>query len=386
MTRVAVSPDMLRWARERANLEVEDLLSRFAKLPEWEVGKIQPTLKQLEKFAKAVYVPFGLLFLREPPREDLPIPDFRTFDNKKVVRPSPNLLDMLYACQERQSWYRDFAQMNRQPQLSFVGSAKLADKPEDVATDIREAIGFTMDARLKYATWEDALRLFIRNAENVGILVMVSGVVFSNNNRKLDTKEFRGFALADYLAPLVFVNGADSKSGQMFTLAHEIAHLWLNATGISNASATPVTGFRKEEVWCNAVAAELLVPMNLLRPILRNHDDETLEQSVSRLVKYFKVSTLVMLRRLLDAGWLEKPEFDWAWEREKAHLNEIAERSGSGGDFYRTTISRVSRNFTEALVISTLEGQTLYRDAFRMLGISKTETFNNLGREVGIPL
>ncbi len=386
MTRVAVSPDMLRWARERASLDVEDLLSRFAKLPEWETGQIQPTLKQLEKFAKAVYVPFGYLFLHEPPKEELPIPDFRTFDNKKVTRPSPNLLDMIYACQERQSWYKDFAQISWQSARDFIGSVTLADKPEVVATRIREAIGFNLDVRLECKTWEDALRLFIRKADEAGILVMVSGVVFSNNNRKLNPKEFRGFALADTLAPLVFVNGADSKSGQMFTLAHELAHIWLNATGISNASAAPVTGFRKEEVWCNAVAAELLVPMNLLRANLLERDEETIEQAVARLVKYFKVSTLVMLRRLLDAGWLKQSEFDRAWAMEKARLDEIAERTGSGGDFYRTTIARVSHRFTQAIVSSTLEGQTLYRDAFRMLGVSRTETFNNLGREVGVML
>ena len=211
---------------------------------------------------------------------------------------------------------------------------------------------------------------------------MVSGVVLSNNNRKLDPEEFRGFALADTQAPLVFINGSDSKSAQMFTLAHELAHLWLGATAISNASAAPVAGFRREEVWCNAVAAELLVPLVTLQADLVV--DEALDDAVARLTRRYKVSSLVILRRLLDAGWLTRTAFEAAWAAERGRLRAIAERNGGGGDFYRTTLSRVSRRFARALVESTLEVQTLYRDAFRMLGVAKTETFNHIGQEVGV--
>lgn len=384
MTRVAVAPRMFRWARERAKLEPDDLLHRFKKLPEWEEGDTQPTLKQLEAFAKAVHVPVGYLFLPSPPEENLPVPDFRTFDNREVIRPSPNLLDTLYSCQERQAWYRDFAQITQETPRAFVGSATLSLAPETVANRIREKLGFEIEARRDCPTWTEALRLFIQQADHAGVLVMVSGVVLSNNRRKLDPQEFRGFALADALAPLVFINGSDTKAGQMFTLAHELAHLWLGASGVSNASVAPLHGFSREEVWCNAVAAELLVPLVALRPLLQR--GETVEDAMSRLARHFKVSTLVILRRLLDAEWLQRDAFERAWEQERLRLREIADRAGGGGDFYRTTIARVSRRFTRALVSSTLEGQTLYRDAFRMLGVSKTETFNNLGREAGVML
>lgn len=384
MTRAAVKPEIIQWARQRAFIEPEDLLARFPKYMEWEAGDTQPTLKQLEKFAKAVYVPVGYLFMDRPPQEELPIPDFRTLDNKQIHAPSPNLLDVVYNCQERQAWFKEFAQITRQPKLPFIGKANLSMKPVDVAQDIRDTIGFTLEARAACKTWEDARRLFIQKADEAGILVMVSGVVLSNNNRKLDTEEFRGFALSDAQAPLIFINGSDSKSGQMFTLAHEIAHLWLNSTGVSNAGAAPLNGFSKEEVWCNAVAAELLVPLQALKNEIR--EDEQLDKMIARLIKVFKVSTLVMLRRLLDAEFLNKEEFGRAWAYERARLKEIVEKGGGGGDFYRTTVSRVSKRFTQALITSTLEGQTLYRDAFRMLGVSKTSTFNNLGREVGVML
>ena len=134
-------------------------------------------------------------------------------------------------------------------------------------------------------------------------------------------------------------------------------------------------------MWCNRVAAELLVPLAALRSTLQR--DELLPDALSRLARTFKVSPLVILRRLLDANWLTRERFDAAWAQERQRLRTLVQ-GGSGGDFYRTTLARVSRRFASALVVSTLEGQTLYRDAFRMLGVSKTETFNNLGREVGV--
>jgi len=358
-------------------------VERFKKLPEWESGETRPTLKQMEVFARAVHVPIGYLFLSQPPEEPVPIPDFRTFAGQTVTRPSPNLLDTIYTCQERQSWYRDFARVTRQPERAFVGSATLETPPETVAAEMRATLGFDLTSRRDCATWTHAVRQFIHQADEAGVLIMVSGVVMSNNRRRFDPAEFRGFALSDPLAPLIFVNGADTKAAQMFTLAHELAHLWLGASALSNLEAAPRPGFPREEMWCNAVAAELLVPLAALRAELQ--EDEPLADALLRLARVFKVSTLVVLRRLLDAGWIDRARFDITWAAEVEHLRHLTQQGGSGGgDFYRTTLSRVSHRFARALVVSTLEGQTLYRDAFRMLGVSKTATFNNLGREVGV--
>ena len=382
MIRVPVNPKLLRWARERAGVSQEDLAPKFRKLPEWEEGQAKPTLKQAEALARALHVPVGYLFLSKPPEEVIPIADFRTFAGYAFTRPSPNLLDMIYACQERQSWYRDFARVAGEPDLDFVGSASVNASPETVAAQIRETLAFDLAARRECPTWAAALRLFIRQAEEVGVLVMVSGIVMSNSRRRLDPIEFRGFALCDPLAPLIFVNGQDTKAAQMFTLAHELAHVWLGVSALSNLGAAPGPGFRNEEVWCNAVAAELLVPLHTLESEVRRN--EPLPEALPRLARTFKVSTLVILRRLLDAGWLSRDRFDAAWAQENERLRTLIQADSGGGDFYRTTVARVGRRFARALVASTLEGQTLYRDAFRMLGVKKAETFNNLGHEAGV--
>lgn len=382
MTRVAVQPEMFRWARSRARLEVGALLRRFPKLEAWEAGEMQPTVRQLESFAKATHAPIGYFFLPEPPDEPLPIPDFRTVADRPIARPSPDLLDTVYACQQRQDWYRDNARMTGETPLEFVGSLDFRIAPELAAARLRDALGFSVEERSVCATWSEALRAFIGQADRLGILVMVSGVVMSNNTRRLDPEEFRGFALSDPLAPLVFINGADSKAAQMFTLAHELAHVWLGQTALSDASAD-MAPENTTERWCNRVAAELLVPMETFRVELMV--DEPVPETLKRLARHFKVSSLVILRRLFDAGRIGRDAFFAFYRQEMERLQALEHRGTGGGDFYRTTAARVSKRFARTLVESTLEGRTLYRDAFRMLGITKTSTFNELGRSLGLP-
>ena len=379
MNRVPVQPKLLRWARERAGYGADALTGRFPKLEDWESGEVCPTFKQLEAFAKAMNTPVGFLFLAEPPVECVPIPDFRTVANVHVGNPSLDLLDTVYLCQQRQDWYREFARSMHEPALGFVGSARVEDDIVETATTMRHSLGFDLEERRRLATWTDALRRFIDQADGLGVLVMVSGVVGSNNRRGLDPQEFRGFALADPLAPLVFVNGADTKAAQMFTLAHELAHLWLEQSGVSDAEARAIPD-QEVERWCNLVAAELLVPLSALRDELDARAD--LQDELQRLARRFKVSTLVIIRRIHDAGRLTRDELWTAYDAQLARLRALPK--GSGGDFYLTLGTRVSKRFARAMVTSTLEGRTAFTETFRLLGLKKMKTFNQLGRSLGV--
>jgi Zn-dependent peptidase ImmA (M78 family) len=379
MDRVPVKPEMLRWARERAGRSAASLLEKLPQVEAWERGEASPTLKQLESFAKATHTPIGYLFLQEPPSERVPIPDFRTLGNELLDRPSPDLLETVYICQQRQEWYRDFARSVGEEPLPFVSSARLTSSVEATAARVRHALGFDLEERRRIPTWTDALRRFIEQADALGILVMCSGVVLNNNHRPLDPEEFRGFAMADDLAPLVFINGADTKAAQMFTLAHELAHIWIGRSAVSDAQALSLPENHVER-WCNQVAAELLVPLAMLSAEYQKGEDLRVE--MERLAKRFKVSTLVILRRIHDAGGLTREALRHAYQEELERLRSL--RRGSGGNFYLTQAARVSKRFARALVVSTLEGQTLHRDALRMLGFSKLETFRELGRSVGV--
>lgn len=379
MERAAIKPTLLRWAYERAGLEARDLERRFPRLTSWEAGETQPTLKQVEAFAKATSTPVGFLFLQEPPVEQVPIPDFRAMANVRIAHPSPDLLETIYICQQRQEWFRDYARSVGEAPLGFVGSASARDEVVEAANRIRTALRFDVNERRRMPTWTDALRNFIEQADGLGILVMCNGVVHNNNHRHLDPEEFRGFAMADDLAPLVFINGADTKAAQMFTLAHELAHIWLGQSAVSDAQPAIIPD-QAVERWCNQVAAELLVPLGSMR---RAYDaDADLPSETNRLARRFKVSTLVILRRMHDAGGLRRQEFWDAYSAEVERLRAIPR--GSGGNFYLTQAARVSKRFAAALVTSTLEGHTLYNEAFRMLGFAKQATFKELGRTLGV--
>jgi Zn-dependent peptidase ImmA (M78 family) len=381
--RVEIKPDLILWACERSGRSIDSLAQKqsFRKLPAWISGEANPTLRQLENFARVTQTPFGYFFLPQPPKESVPIPDLRTIGNKHIGYPSPDLLETMYICQQRQEWYQDFSRSTGESPLPFVGSATLESDVVDVSLSIRKVLGFDVEERRSIPTWTEALRRFISQADSIGIMVMVSGIVGSNTHRSLNPKEFRGFALANPLAPLVFINGKDTKAAQMFTLAHELAHIWLGETALSDVG--PVTmPSNNIEVWCNQVAAELLVPLVVLHDTYRG--DISLREELNHLARWFKVSTLVILRRLHDAGKLSREELGFTYEQELKRLRSLSR--GSGGNFYLTLPARVSKRFARALVISTLEGQTLHRDAFRLLGFSKLATFHKLSRQLGVAL
>ncbi|MDR2508344.1 MAG: ImmA/IrrE family metallo-endopeptidase [Candidatus Accumulibacter sp.] len=380
---VTIKPELLTWARERAGLDAFALAGRFPKLAEWEGGELQPTLRQLENFAHAVHVPIGYLFLPQPIEESLPIPDFRTLADRTITRPGPNVLDTLYLCQQRQDWYRDYARMTALPELDFIGSVTTGNDSVMVADAMRTKLHLSTEERQQLPNWSEALRHFIAKVEEAGVLVMASSIVGSNSHRKLDVGEFRGFALADNLAPLVFLNAADSKAAQMFTLAHELAHLWLGKSGISDTETGRLPD-QDIERWCNAVAAELLIPMSLIREAYQ--PDLPVPEEIQRLARQFKVSTLVALRRLFDADFINETSLWQNYRKEVERIRALNRETSGGGNFYRTLSARTGKRFARAVLASTLEGQTLFQDAFRMLGVKKSATFYNAARELEVML
>lgn len=381
MDNVAASVPVLRWAAARARLSDEKLSQKFVKWTAWLTGEAQPSLRQLEDFARLTHTAIGYFFLPEPPALDLPVPDFRTVRDEALAEPSTELLDVLYLCQQRQDWYREYARLHGLPAIAFVGSARVDEAPVQVAARMRETLALFAEERRALATWGDALRQLIARAEEAGALVMASSIVGGNSHRKLDVGEFRGFALADSFAPVVFLNGADSKAAQMFTLAHELAHLWLGASGVSDVQAGQIPE-QGTERWCNQVVAELLVPMDAFRA--RYRAGEPVPEASRRLAREFKVSTLVALRRLFDAGYIDRNALWRYYHDEQRRLRELKRREAGGGDFYRTLGARTSKRFARAIVSSALEGQASFTEAFRMLGIRKTATFHEAARELGI--
>lgn len=378
--RVQVEPALLRWAVERAGWSDEVISRRAPRFEAWVDGSVRPTLKQLQDFADATHTPIGSLFLPSPPEESIPIPDMRTIGNRSVSRPSVDLLDTIYSCQSRQDWYREYAHTHGYPDRNFVSSARLSDEPIPVAANIRRLLKFEIRDRGSFPTWKDALRGLIDRIEAAGVLVMVNGIVGADTHRKLDPKEFRGFALADRIAPLIFVNGADTKAAQIFTMVHELAHIFLGESALSDAALAKQTD-NDAELWCNRVAAEVLVPIADLR---REFRDEPTVPELTRLARRYRVSTLVVLKRIYDGGFLQWDDYRQLYAGELSRVMALLKAGeASGGDFYNTHPLRLSRQFARAVITDTLEGGTQFRDAYQLLGTKKHQTFQNLVERIG---
>jgi Zn-dependent peptidase ImmA (M78 family) len=366
MSHVAVRPELIRWAQERSGLPSEVLQKRFPKFDLWESGKAKPTLRQLKDLAKKTLTPVGYFFLPEPPEDKLPIPDFRTVGDEPVKRPSPNLLETVQTMQRRQEWMRDYLLEQGQPPLPFIGAARITDGVNTTAAKMRDIVGGTDDWAYHHTTWTAALSALCLALDKAGVIVVINSVVGNNSHRKLDISEFRGFVLADRYAPLVFINGADAKAGQMFTLAHEIAHLFIGKGGIFNfRDFLPVNN--DVEQFCNQVAAEFLVPAQMLRSAWT--DAKNAAEPFQVLARRFKVSPLVAARRTLDLGLIGRNAFfDFYHEYQEDERRKKSTKTGSG-DFYATQNFRIGRRFAAAVVRATKEGRLLYNEAYHLTGL-----------------
>ncbi|MBI5407165.1 MAG: ImmA/IrrE family metallo-endopeptidase [Nitrospirae bacterium] len=366
ISRVAVREGVLRWAVNRAGLTPDDLQKKFPKIQQWVTGESQPTFRQLESLAKSTLTPLGFFFLPEPPEERLPIPHFRTLGGGTPDRPSPNLLDTVQMMQRRQSWMREFLIDQGQEPLPYVRSAQPEEQPTAIVNRLRRLLRFDEEWAAQQPTWTGALRALREAIEDAGILVVFNGIVDNNTHRKLDPGEFRGFVLVDEYAPLVFVNGSDGKAAQMFTLAHELAHVFLGSSAAFDLREMQPADDPIEQV-CNRVAAEFLVPERRLREVWPSiQDDPNCFQTIAR---QFKVSVLVAARRTLDIGLIQKNMFLDFYRGYQQDERRAAARRPKGGDFFASQNLRVGRRFASAVVRAAGEGNLLYSEAYQLTGL-----------------
>lgn len=380
--RVEIRPMMLTWARERARLDLAYFDKRFPQFEQWERGEKQPTFKQIEAFAKATHTPIGFLFLPEPPEERLPIPDLRTL-KQGPLRPSPDLLDTIYAMQGRQDWLREERIECEAGPFEFVGSARLGDEPAAVGQEMRRVVGVGDGWAAAVATWQEAVSELRRRIERLGVMAVINGVVGNNTHRKLDVDEFRGFAMTDPYAPLIFVNGADAKSAQMFTVAHELAHVWLGSEGEGVSGFDGIfPGDSRVEKFCDQVAAEFLVPAQELKGFWRGVKGES--EPFEQLARRFKVSPIVIGRRAMDLRLVSRETF---FDFYNAYTKRERQRvtPAGGGDFYNNQNTRVGAKFATSVVRAALEGRLSFKAAYDLTGL-RGGAFQEYARRLGMDL
>ncbi len=385
MARVEVDRHVLQWAIDRSGEPVDQLRKKppLRKLEEWLEGTRSPTLKQLEHLSRATLTPLGLLMLPEPPEEQLPIPDYRTLPDTDLRHPSPELLQTIYTMQRRQNWMRDYLQDMGCDELEFVNSSDTVDRDaKETAKKLRSILGLDELWAQSLKSWSHALR-YLKNAmEDARIIVVFNSILGNNTHRKLDVEEFRGFVLLDEHAPFVFVNSADSKAAQMFTLAHEMAHIVFGTSGVFNLRNLQPFDDPTERA-CNEIAAEFLVPG---KELLSSWSD--VGQTPNRLellARQFRVSEIVTARRALDMDLLSMDEFMEFYRdyQDRVRRSEERQRDAKAGgpSFYTMQNYRIGLPFARAVYRAVREGNLLYSDAYKLTGLRR-KTFDEYMKRI----
>ena len=378
MLRLDVDRSLLEWAVARSGKSATELSKKqdLGKLDGWLSGTIKPTRRQLEEFAKATYTPFGYLLLSEPPQEQTSqILHFRTLGGDEPLRRSIDLEDTIDILEYRQEWMREYLiDIGAEP-LGFVGSSSVDDDPVAVSDKIKSALGLVPDWTSDYTKWEDAQQHLLEQVEGARIFVSQNSMVQNNPHRRLDPEEFRGFVLVDDYAPFVFVNRADMAGAQMFTLAHELAHVWMGeSASFDLRGLAPDPNVKLERV-CNSIAAEFLVPAE---GMLRHWDEfkGSSDDPYRAASDHFKVSLIVAARRALDTGCISQREFGKFYADYSRRETQTQQRKQKGGPTPSMMAPyRVGRRFMKTVATAVRENQLLYSDAYYLTGL-KSESFD----------
>ena len=365
-TEVNINANILTWAIARAGYELQEFTAKVPKVQEWIEGRKKPTVKQLEAFSKKVYLPFGYFFLPEPPKEDLPIPFFRT-NNPNTTSVSINVYDTIMLMQQRQDWLRDYLQDNDFEPLPFVGKFYNSQNVAEIVASIRKNLGLEENWASHLKTWQEALEHLTYKIEETGIIMVFNGIVENNTNRPIKVDECRGFILVDEIAPFMFINNADGKAAQMFTIVHELAHIWTgHSAGFDFRKLQPAND--PIELLCDKVAAEFLVPENTFNAVWHKRP------TIKHAAQHFKVSEIVIARRALDTGKITRAQFYNFYEEYSNREFIKKENRSPGGDFYATSRKRLSMTFAAHVNNAVKSGKLLYRDAYNLTSL-KGDTF-----------
>jgi Zn-dependent peptidase ImmA (M78 family)/DNA-binding XRE family transcriptional regulator len=373
-----INPDILIWARRRCQLSQSVLAKKMSTsaetLNKWEMGQKAPTIRQAQAIAAKTHIPLGYLYLNEPPIERLDLPDLRTVNGIQPNSPSSELLELAALMRERVSWYAEYLRDQGLTSNNCVGRRSSTEDVNQIVNDIRRILAISEG---DYSADQDKyLRLLIKKIEQAGILVMKQATI--RNHRHLSVSEFRGFAISDPVAPLIFINFADVSCARLFTLIHELAHIWLGQSGISDAH--PDTD-KAIEIKCNAIAAQFLVPEDQFLSSWQN--ERSWMENILQLRRQFRTSRWVIARRAESLGKITLPQYREYTAELRAEYVERDKNRKDGGDFYITKKSQISKPFSKAIVSEALSGKLLLREAGQLLDMRPPHVMK-YAQELGI--
>ena len=370
---VDIQPTILHWVLKQLPDEDDDTKIRST-INGWIDGTKTPTFNQIEDISKKSCIPLGYFFLKVPPVEEIGLLEFRTVDSIQLSHPSRELLDTINLMEERQDFMVDYRNQQGMEPLSIVGRASKEIDSSVIADMMRKDLAMAEDWSCRTRSARESFNELRKALENVGVLVMMNGIVNSNTRRVLDIEEFRAFALVNNYAPLIFINAADSDGARLFSLLHEAVHIWIGQNDLYN-DRKGISG-KPLEVLCNAVAAELLVPEDLFRQEWGEEDECPTRKRITKLATAFHCGETVIARRALDFGLIDKDLYLEIANGAIKMFYQKKEEKGGGGNYYGTVKSRLDGPFVQAVCESVANGDISFTNTSR-------KTFDQAARELG---
>lgn len=378
---VNVQPEIISWALSKTSEEKLGI-KLVENIKQWLEGTKRPTFNQIEDFSKRSHIPLGYFFLQTPPVEKIDLLEYRTLDSIELTSPSRNLIDTIHEMEAVQEWMINYRKEWSYDIISVIGSLKNVADIKVIADTIRNDLGLTIEWYKECSNSSEAFNKVRRLLEECGIVVMMNGIVGKNTHRVLDINEFRAFAMVNEWAPLIFINGADSAGGRLFSLFHEIVHLWIGENDLYNDRRYSASGIKPIEVVCNAVAGELIVPEGVFLQRWNNSTNDDIRERIKELARMFRCSGSVIARRALDNKKIDKNVYDQVIvDAIEAYVRAKQEKS-SGGDYYRVARSKLDGVFVRALCESVNSGRTSITEAYRLTNTT-SKTFSEVASGLG---
>lgn len=378
---VNIQPAIISWALSQTS--EEKLGTKLVdNIKHWLDGTKSPTFNQIEDFSKKSHIPLGYFFLQTPPIEQISLLEYRTLDSIQLTNPSRNLIDTIHDMEAVQEWMVNYRKEWNYDTISIVGSLKGITDISVIADTIRKDLGLNIEWYKDCGNPSEAFNKVRGLLEECGIVVMMNGIVGKNTHRALDVNEFRAFAMVNEWAPLIFINGADSAGGRLFSLFHELVHLWIGENDLYNDTKYSANGIKPIEVTCNAVAGALMVPKTVFLEKWNNNTNDDIHEKIKELARMFRCSSSVIARRALDNKKIDQNVYNMVIADAIGAYIQTKQEKSPGGDYYRVARSKLDGVFVRALCESVNSGRTSFTEAYRLTNTT-SKTFSEVASGLG---
>ena len=378
-----VNNDILNWVLQIAGTQLNS--EWINKINTWIKGEKTPTINQLKNLSQKSQIPFGNFFLSQPPRVEMPLLQFRTIDNSGITDASHELLSTIDAIQLRAAWLEDYRIKEGYSKIAFIGMGNKkkyrSASYKEIAEEILKYFDLVKGWNSTLKSNQNAFNFLRKKLSQKGIVTETGSFVGNKTRDSLNINEFRAFVLINKYAPFIFINTKDSKNARLFSLVHELVHLWYEKTEIFNYNfqTNPQYLNKKLEQQVNKISECILFDKDIFVKAWIESNDLALDK-IYEIAKKFKTSPIATAITAKNYGLITQRVVD---EVKGETTKNVANRKNKGGpNFYDTLAYRIDINFATSVINSTEAGDTTYLDAFSLLNVKNMKGYDSLKQRV----